>query len=57
MVLNLMVVSSASRYMLKSFWSIHRILVIGDLYQAWYFNSGRYSAPPYLLAIYSTNVW
>ena len=37
--------------MLKCFFSMYRDLVVDDLEHVWYFNRGRCSTPPYLLAI------
>ena len=40
-----------SRWMLKCLFSMYMNLVVGDLAHAWYFDCGRCSTPPYLLAI------
>ena len=37
--------------MLKCFFSMYGYLVVSDMEHIWYFNHGRCSTPPYLLAI------
>ena len=46
-----------SIWMLMCFFSMCRVLMVGDLEHTWYFNCGRCTIPPYLLVINFTIPW